>query len=312
MSAPEVTAYSLPSGGVISLAISGAVSGSATLERAVSGQAFVTISSGSALQLFLDAGELLPAPLDPTLFYQYRYTDSNGVTVTPFIQPASCLTVQPEPIIEILLRIIQGAINSLTLPTGIKRAEVTQAMPLGGSIPIPLVVINNDLTQQAAIPIGQSVSALNTLQDDDAPNSGFTITGFARRIYRVSVLSQNAPERNFYSDLLSGVFETIYTNVLQPLGIDVMHSWQVSRGQVAVDRMGKLPGFYYADAVWTFEGTLNVLITPDYGLISKISVTPSYPDGVSDTVEVPLRSNLTGQLNFSVPQNSGLLTTIGV
>jgi hypothetical protein len=288
MTAPQLTAYVIPSGGVISLTINGAVSGAALLERAVSGQAFSPLYSGSAQALYIDAGDFLPAPLDPTKFYQYRYTDITGTTTTPFIQPASTLAVQPEPIIELLIRLIQGGINSLTLPVGIKKAEVTQAMPLGGSINMPLVVINNDLTQQGAVPIGQSVAPTPAIDTPDGSIPGFTFVGFAKRTFRVSVLSANAIERNFYSDLIVGIFESSYQYILQPLGMDVTHSWQVSRGQVATDRLGKAPGFYYSDAVLSFEGTLNVTFMPTYGIITKITTTAVTDDGVETVTRVPL------------------------
>ena len=133
---PNITAYGLPTGGAVSLDIEGAVSGQATLSRMASGaSSFTQIYSGAAIPFFLDVGDGLPAPLDAATAYQYQYTDSTGTATSFYVTPANIVQVQPEPITLLMVRLIQGYLNSMILPGGIKKAEVTHAMPLGGQIP---------------------------------------------------------------------------------------------------------------------------------------------------------------------------------
>lgn len=293
---PSVTAYAIPTGGVIALNISGSVSGTATLSRSVSGvSGSILLFSGSPPPSFyIDIGDQLPAPLASGSVYQYSYSDPSGSGVSNYVQPLSTLTLQQEPITQILIRILQGAIENFTpLPAGIKLAQVTHAMPLGGSIPLPLIVLNLDLFQQSSVPVGQSVAPLAAMLTGGGTGSGFTMTGFAKRTYRISILSSNAPERDFYRDNLIGALQTIYGSVLQPLGLDVTHKWMVSSGQVSNDRQGKMPGFYFAEIMLEFEGTLNVVINPSYGLIETIQTTisGSVSGGTQqsiDVIDVPL------------------------
>lgn len=283
MTAPTVTAKAIPTGGAITLTISGAVSGAFTLSRAVSGTAgFIPIASGQApMPFFIDAGDGLPAPLQASAYYQYQYTDVSGTQTTGFIQPASSITIYPDPVQALLIRLIQGAINSMVFPNGVKKAQVTNAMPLGGNIPMPLVVVNLELGQQSAVPIGQSLAA----NAGSALNQQL-ITGFARRVFRVSVLAPNQDTSDFYRDAIVGVFEALYAPVLLPLGLDVTHRWQFNSGQVADDRQAKMPGFYFAEVMLEFEGTLNVLLTTNYGLIETLSVGVSGSSGDAEQVSV--------------------------
>lgn len=279
----------IPTGGAISLAISGAVSGVFSLSRAVSGQSFSVISSGTTLtplQLWIDAGDGLPEPLEPNLLYNYQYTDGAGTVTTGFVQPSASLQITPDPISQLLIRLLQGAINSLPFPTGIQPAQVTQAMPVGGDLKLPLVVVNLDLFQQDAVPIGQPFGETN-------PTTGATtITGFCKRIYQISALATDVITRNFYRDNLAGIFEALLGPVLIPLGLDATHRWQGSSYQVASDRLSKAPGFFGVDFMLEFTGTFNVAINTAYGLIESFNVTiveTSQGGGtsVTDTVLVP-------------------------
>ena len=148
-------------------------------------------------------------------------------------------------------------------------------MPLGGQIPLPLVVVNLDVFQQTAVPIGQSVAPLSALITGGGIGSGYTMTGFAKRTFRISTLSRNAVERDFYRDNIVGVLVATYGSILQPLGLDVSHKWIVSSGQVADDGKAKMPGFYFAEIMLEFEGTLNVVVSPFYGLIETLTLTAS-------------------------------------
>jgi hypothetical protein len=153
-----------------------------------------------------------------------------------------------------------------------------------------MVVVNEDLTQQAAVPIGQSVP-IQPPQSAilfGATASGYTITGFANRIFRISILADNVITRDFFKMAFIGMFEAVYGPVLQPLGLDITHKWQVSTGQVANDKQAMGPGFYYAEAILQFEGTLNVGIYPPTGLIETIQTTVTSSGNVTDVITVPV------------------------
>lgn len=298
-SLPWVTAVPVPTGGAISFGISGAPSGQATLTRAVSGVSGSTvIYSGAVTPYFLDIGDQLPSPLNPTLYYQYIYTDNSGTFTTDFINPSSNLSILQEPLANIFIKLLQGAFNSLALPAGINRCEVLYAMPLGGIPNMPFVVINQDLMQQSNVPIGASTlsQAAVTGQGTPIPGGvtfGWSISSLVERTYRVSVMSRNAVERDYYRDALAGIFEALFQPVLQPLGLDVTHKWQVTTGQVVDVGKGMSPGFYFSEYMLTFEGTANITVSQNYGLVSDISATIDAAQelgsvsGVSFTIEVP-------------------------
>lgn len=281
---PLLTPTIVPTGGAVQLSVSGAVSGAATLQRAVSGQSFVTIFSGQAQSLFIDIGDGTNTPLDPTKLYQYKYTDITGTVTTPFVQPAATVSVAPEPITMMLIRLIQGGLNSLQLPAGYKLPQVTQAMPMGGALELPLVVVNLDVFAQSSVPIGQSVNATDL-------NTGYvSITELARRTYRISILTANAASRDYFRDNIVGILKAIYATVLQPLGLDVTHKWMVSSGQIADDRKAMAPGFFFADVLLEFDGTLDISITPTYGPINTITTASTGGDGSVTNTTVPLAS----------------------
>jgi hypothetical protein len=258
----------VPTGGAISFSI--VSSGTTTFSRAVSGVgglgSFTQLYSGGPIQTYVDTGDMLPAPLDPTQLYVYQMVDANGTLTTPPIQPYVALNLQQEPLLALLIRLLQAGVTNLITPTGVQPCQVLQAMPLVGFPPMPFMVVNMDLMQQAEIPIGQSAEAVDM-------NGNWTMTGFARRVFRISVLAQNTTDRDFYRDASIGIFESIIKSVLTPLGLDVRHRYQAAAGQVANDNMGQSPGFYYADVMCTFEGTFNILITPQYGLMNTITFT---------------------------------------
>ncbi len=252
--------------------------GLTTISRAVSGVSglgsFTLIgSSAVGFGYFLDVGDQLPGPLDPATAYVYRMHDLNGTFDTPSIMPAKTLILEVDPFDGILIKLLQGAVNSLMLPNGFGRATVMQAMPIVGSVAMPFMVINQDLIQQDEIPIGQSLQFQTQLGIDGVG----TLTGLVNRIYKISVLSLNAPERNFYRDAILATFGVLLNGVLQPLGCDVTHRFQVSSGAVAKDTLGKAPGFYWADASLEFKGSITLRVANNYGLIEHITMTGTDP-----------------------------------
>lgn len=271
----QIVATPVPTGGAISLAITGAVSGAATLSRAASGQAFTQIYSGTPLMQFVDAGEGLPQPLNQQTAYNYQYTDSLGTATSNFITPAAQLTVTPEQLTQLLIRLLEGGLQSLNLPANIsKLPQVTQAMPLGGNIPLPLIVINQDIVQQADTSIGQSMAPF-----PGADPLTQQLISLTRRVFRVSILALNAPDRDFFREAVVAIFEAIWLTVLAPFGLDVVHRWQVSSGQVAKDPVQMAPGFYFADIMLEFVGNLSFTLTPGFGIIKQIAVTVSGSTG---------------------------------
>ena len=245
------------------------------LSRAVSGVgAYTQLYSGAPVTFYVDDGTPLPGPLDPGSLYVYKLVDANGTSVTNSIQPQITLNPLTEPLTPLFQRLIQGAINSLVLPAGIERAQVVQAMPNTGFLRMPIVVINLDLMQQEEIPIGQS---LLQYQNDGTA----IVTGLVHRSYKISILCDGGNERDFYRDVMPGILEIIVAQVLTPGGLNVTHRYQISSGQVAYDYKGKAPGFFFADAMFEFTGTLNIAISnTSLGLIREIDFTATTPDNV--------------------------------
>lgn len=292
---PAISGTVIPTGGAVQLTLTTAPSGSISLQRAVSGIGglgpFTTLYSGAPFspysQLstpYIDVGDQLPAPLNPSTLYVYQLTDVNGSVQTPPIQPAVELNIQQEPITQILIRLLQAGINSLApQPFNTQPGKVPQVlydMPLVGFPAMPFVTVNLELGQQREIPIGQNVPKTDS-------EGNWVITGFARWIYRVTILGNSSVERDFYRDAVLGIFQAILTNVFAVIGKDIRHSWQFSNGQVAAQKDQQIPGFYYSEIMLEFEGVFNTLITITYGVISTITFTGTTPDGTEIQVQVP-------------------------
>ena len=258
----------VPTGGAISLQI--ASSGTTTLSRTTSGStglgAWTQLYSGPPLQSYIDTGDMLPAPLDVDTAYVYKMVDANGTITTPAITPYVALNIQQEPLLSLLIRLIQAGVSNLIVPAGVSPCQVLQAMPIVGFPPMPFVVCNLDLMQQAETPIGQTSEVVDY-------DGNWVMTGMARRVFRISVLATNTADRDFYRDAVIGIFQSIIKSVFAPLGLDVRHRYQAASGQMADDPNGMSPGFYYCDVLCTFEGTFNILITPEYGLMNNITFT---------------------------------------
>lgn len=261
-----------------------AVSGAWTLDRAVSGNTFVQIASGNYMGtgVFIDTGDGLPGPLDPTAFYLYQLTDVNGTVTSPAIQPSNAVNLDIEPLTSMLIRLLQGAINGIvadgSIPPGVAPPnKVLLAMPIGGLPALPIITINLDLLQQTEIPIGQSFPFVN--QRDGS----FVLIGNAKRVYTISVLASDALTRDFYREAIARWWLVIVSTVLTKIGQNVGHRYQVASGQVAKDE--KMPGFYYSDLMVELNGAFNVDITPSYGLIETITISTG-STGLTDEIIV--------------------------
>lgn len=286
---PQLTATVVPTGGAVLLQMPGyfttaaiAAAGTVILSRAVSGAsglgAFTQLYAGRPIGAWVDAGDLLPSPLLAGNGYVYQLVDQTGAVQVGPAFPASAL-VQPatDSLTELFIRLIQGGIGNLALPAGINPVQVTTQMPLGGWQALPFIVVNMDLVQQQDTMIGEDV--LNP----DA-NNNWTIPVYAKRMWRITVLSRNAKERDFYRDSLIAIWRVLKATVFAQIGLDMRHDFQAASGTDVNEWEGKAPGFYYADVMCTIEGAYDNIILTNYLVIKEIAVgvTP-----IQDPVIIP-------------------------
>lgn len=285
MTASRVRATPIPTGGAISLNIfaNGTQMMLARASGSVSGT-YVTIYSGVPTPLYIDTGDGLTQCLSSGVIYAYKMTDANGDTFSGAVQPILSLDILQEPLLTMMQRLIQGGISNIKPPIGVNAfpaSQVVVAMPLTGNPPLPMITINLEVFQQAAIPIGQEVGQY-------LPNGTWTLTGLAKRVFRITVLAQNAADREFYRDALVAIFQSLLSTVFAPAGLNVSHKFQAFSSQVAHDPSGQAPGFYFADIVLEIEGTSNIAITPTFGIVNAIEFTENYARGATDTWRVPV------------------------
>lgn len=277
---PAINAFVVPTGGAVRLELVTAVSGTISLSRATSGasglSSFTTLYSGAPLAtdgsttMFVDVGDFLPAALDTTLQYVYQLSDVNGVVLTPATPPIASINIEQDQLSWMLYRLLKaGLVNIQPLPQGIQALkDVTEAMPLGDLPPTPLVVVNAEMLQQADQQIGADVP------QPDVTNV-WTRQELVRRVYRVSVISRNSIERDYYRDTIVAIFKAVLAYVLAPLGDDVRHSWQAESYQVSDDQKSYVPGFYGCDILLEIVGIYNFAITTNFGFIHTITTTAS-------------------------------------
>lgn len=291
MSGSQLTASVVPTGGAIMLNLPGYVSptasGTITIARAVQSggtlSAFGTLYSGPPLAVWIDAGDGTdgapgPAPLSASLAYVYQVTDSGGAVQVGPLTPAPSLQPSNDGLTQLFIRLLQAGINNLTLPTGVQPVQVTTQMPVGGWQALPFIIVNLDLIQQDEVPIGQD------MPQPDASNV-WEITTYAKRVWRVTVLSRSAAERDFYRDSLLSIFQALKATVFAPLGLDNRHDFQAASGTDVNEWEGRSPGFYFADVLMTISGTMSVALLTGYGVIQSFAVTPTVtPDPTTITL----------------------------
>ena len=310
MAGPPVTLSPIPTGGAVLLAFYGAQAGrfappsgvtTMTLSRAASGAAFAPIYTGAPLPFWCDAGDgplTSSTPLDPSTSYTWQAVDSGGTTEIGPVVPAGSIVTTPDAFTQLLIRLLQAGLDNAPRPAGVtvQAAQVVTKMPSGGWPPTPFVVVNLDLLQQSETAVGQDVLA------PDA-NNLWTLPGWAKRVWRVSVLSPDADERDFYRDTLLIVFRALKATLFSTVGQNIRHSFQAASGTSADEWVGLGPGFYWADVIMEVEGVFDVTIATGFGLIAAIDVdvvipppavlTPPTPPAqpgevfVSFTVEAP-------------------------
>lgn len=249
-----------------------------------SGGPFTTIYSGQPTPVYIDTGDGLPTPLASGSAYTYKLDDANGTTFSTAITPALTLNIEQEPLLAMLLRLFQAGINNLVPPVGISKipaGQVIAAMPLTGFPPLPIVTVNLDRMGQTRIPVGAD------FENVDNGTGIWTMTSHVERDFRITILTSNVTDRDFYRDAIAGIFRSIMLTVFEPIGQNVSHRFQVVSGQIANDPNGQAPGFFYADVHAIMDGTFNISITPSYGLISHLDMT-AHVSGAEVEVVLPL------------------------
>lgn len=236
----------------------------------VSGVTLFSGTSGqSPTQLFIDIGDGSNAPLNPSSLYAYEFTTAAGSVVTPPLSPACSINVYQDSMAQIMFRALQSGINALHIPASFQNTPlVMQAMPLAGAgVPaLPMIAFNDTLLQQREIPIGQDVDA-------DADRNAWQVAALALRHFTVFVLAGNVEERDYYRDVVIAIYSAALGPILNKLGNNVTHRFQVSSSQLTGREND--PGFYFSEILLEFTGLYSVGITTSYGLIENFDIQPT-------------------------------------
>lgn len=293
MAGPVVKLFSVPTGGAARFEMPGYLvppSGvtSMTLSRAVSGSTgigpWTRLYGGPPLPVYVDAGDSLPNPLAANLNYVWRVTDSTGTTQVGPLAPASSVASGPDYLTNLFIRLLQGGVNNLTFPPTIPPPvggppRITLEMPQQGWQAMPFIVVNLDLIQQTEVGIGEDVV-------NPTPGNDWTLWSNAKRVWRVSVFSADAQERDFFRDSILTIFRVLKATVFSQIGLNVSHSFQAASGTDAKEWEGHTPGFYYADIMLEMDGVFNATVLTAYGIVERIDVDIAIePPG--GTISVP-------------------------
>jgi hypothetical protein len=241
-----------------------------TLIRTGNDGSNVTMYDGPPIAVWVDVGDgpsTSSAPLDPTIEYTWQAIDSTGTTTAgPAMLGGAIITV-PDELTVIFIRLLQAACDNApgAANANVQPVQVTTKAPSGGWGATPFVVVNPALIQQQETAVGQDIVAPNN-------NNMWTIPGWARRVWQISVLSQNADERDFYRDTLLFAFRALKATFFNYIGANISHSYQASSGTTGDEWTGQAPVFYWAELMLTLEGEFAVTITTNFGLIEKIGV----------------------------------------
>ncbi len=268
-SPPTIDAFIVSTGGAIRLDLNSTDTNYVLTRSNVSTNTTSVLYSGvNDSCLYLDIGDGYTTNVNylPSGVYNYTITDSYGSTTTPNIIPTVYLTVFPEELDKIFIKLMKAALDALIIPNGFSKAQVYHAMPLGGYPPLPAVVIQQELLKQSEIPIGQQV-----YKDEDDMN----MLSIATRRYSAAILSRNSEERDFYRVAIIGCFEAICLDVFSYLGNNIRHSFAVDSSMESTDEPNASPGFYYADCLLSFDGNFFVGINKQYPVIQSTAVTVS-------------------------------------
>jgi hypothetical protein len=134
---------------------------------------------------------------------------------------------------------------------------------------MPFITVNVDLIQQTEVEIGEDFVS-------PTPDNNWTLFANARRIWRVTIMSQDAEERDFYRDSLLAVFRVLKATAFGPLGLDVSHTFQAVSYSSAQEWEGVAPGFYAADLMLEINGIFPAAVLTAYPVILQIVSNPTW------------------------------------
>jgi hypothetical protein len=193
---------------------------------------------------------------------------------TPPLSPACSIQLEQDETNQILYRGLQSGMAALKLPAAFQNTpRVFHAMPLTGAgiPPLPAVFFNESFLQQQDIPIGQNV-------DSDSVSNEFQVATQSVRHFTIFVLASNVKEREYYKDAVIAIFSGLLGPILERIGVNVSHRFQVSSSQL-VSRNDE-PGFYFSEILLEFTGLYSVGVKTSYGIIEHISVLYNDLDSV--------------------------------
>lgn len=284
--------FPVPTGGAVRMKFPGYLQSSSgitfmALARAVSGvsglSAFTPFYSGAPLVSYVDVGDGTAGPLDPATAYVWQVTDDTGSIQLGPLTPAGQLDSAPDQLTNLLIWLLQGALNSLTLPPGFpapgngQPVKVTTQMPANGLQAMPFIVVNLDLIQQSEVALGEDANF--------SPTNEWTLFVNAKRMWRVTVVCQSAMERDFYRDNLLIIFRVLKATVFGPIGYGVTHSFQANSYTDAKEWEGMVPGFYGADLMLELDGVFNTTVLTNYAVIQAITVNATIDPNI-ETISV--------------------------
>jgi hypothetical protein len=272
--------FPIPSGGAIGIKITTAVSGAVTLSRATSGasglSAWSQLYSGAPFSdtgeqcFYLDIGDQTPGPLQGGVMYVYQLTDISGSKQSNPVIPASNITVEETQYTQMLIRLLQGAINAASLPAGYKRPRVLNAMPLAGSPPLPLIVLNPELVAQQEIPIGADNEIVGDLIQPGRVNI-WTQTEQDHHMFRITVFALSPEERDYYRMFIIAILRISVAYAFSQFGADTSRDFEAVSYQEVDQASSMTPGFYASDILFSFTATGNVKVVTNYDIIETIT-----------------------------------------
>jgi len=269
-----LTAEAIPTGRAVFLDMgydTPAPSGIVLERRSTLNNTWETIYSGDAAPWFIDAGENQSVPLDAAYTYSYRLSDSaatSSVTVSG-ISVNKAVKIIEDPNEDTLIRLMEGAVNSLTPPDGFGKIKFLHALPRTGFPELPIITVNMDLGQQHSTAIGNAA----TPQLD--PSVYVEVMQFRR--YSFYVLAANPSERTYYRQAIVAICYNL-ANTFLKTGGSMEFDVQYTQGQTDGDRQDEIPGFFYAqimlDITFQYRTTLENASGSTL-LIKEIDTTPT-------------------------------------
>lgn len=269
MSSPSLEAFVVSTGGCVRLNITSYDANYVLTRDNVSlGTQSLLYSGINDSSMFLDMGDGFSTNVNylPSGVYSYTLSDSFGSYSTGDIIPTVYLSVFPEQLDSIFIKLMKSAMDSLIIPQGYAKAQVYHAMPIAGYPPLPAIVIQQELLKQTEIPIGQQVQK---------EENSMTMQAIATRRYSVAALCRNSEERDFYRTAIIGCFEALCKDILSYLGLNIRHSFAVDSDMESTNDPNASPGFYYADCILMFDGNFNVGIEQIFPVIESTSIVIS-------------------------------------